>query len=744
MVLSGTDLDGSDILWEKMEEQLGWEKRVFTSKSSPGKEAIIRVLSQHQPLLILMDEILEYATKASAVKVGDSSLSAQTIVFIKDLTEAVATLEKVCIVITLPSSVIEHYDENAEKLYQQLQKVTGRVEKIYTPVQDNEVAKVIRQRLFSSVKEKEAEKILDQFIEYAERESLFSPPIQPSEYRNRFLDSYPFMPEVIDVLYHRWGSFPNFQRTRGVLRLLSLVIYSLRKSNRPYISIGDIDLSEQEIRQEFIKFVGTEFNTVIASDITSPESGSAKIDVSLGTSYQGLKLATRASSTIFLYSFSGGSEKGATLTEIKRSATTMDNPASVVAEAVEQLKGKLFYLQTSQDKYYFSNQPNLNRIRLTKMDNVKDNEVDELEEGLLKETLSGDKLKVYLWEEKPGSVPDAEELKLVVLKKKDEKLMKNMIENKGQAPRVNRNTIFFLIPAEGERVQLVYTLKLLKACEAIEQDRTLNLTEEQRKENRKELQNAQVRAKEAIRKYYRVIVVPSKDGLKEIDLGIPTYGEKKNLHEEIYHKLRGEEELVENIAPLVIKEKYLTGKDYVSTEQLYQSLFRTPGEMRISSKQVIIDCIRNGVRQGLFGLGELEGDNVVCRFYKEDCSVALIRNEVIIAEKLCKKETELKEPSYAQPTSTVQQNKVNECVLAQKSTAVPEQVELFTRKELKMKFEVPLGRVADISRVLSYLQTKFHRIEMRIYATEGSITEDEYANRVSETFHQLGIDLKEE
>ncbi len=53
-------------------------------------------------------------------------------------------MEKVSLVVTLPASIIEHYDESAEKLFQQLQKVAGRVEKIYTPVQENEITKIIR------------------------------------------------------------------------------------------------------------------------------------------------------------------------------------------------------------------------------------------------------------------------------------------------------------------------------------------------------------------------------------------------------------------------------------------------------------------------------------------------------------------------------------------------------------------------------------------------------------------------
>ncbi len=102
---------------------------------------------------------------------------------------------------------------------------------------------MIRQRLFSKIDYKKVEKIVRKFVEYAEFENILPTGMQPTEYGDRFLDSYPFLPEVINVLYHRWGNFPNFQRTRGVLRLLSLVIHSLKNTSLTYISLADFDLS---------------------------------------------------------------------------------------------------------------------------------------------------------------------------------------------------------------------------------------------------------------------------------------------------------------------------------------------------------------------------------------------------------------------------------------------------------------------------------------------------------------------
>ena len=604
--------------------------------------------------------------------------------------------------------------------------------------------KVIRQRLFSSVDERAVKKFINEFMEFAEKEGLIPAETEPSEYRDRFLDSYPFMPEVVEILYHRWGSFPSFQRTRGVLRLLSLVVHSLKESNKSYIGLGDIDLGNQEIRQEFIKHIGTEYNSVIAADITDAGSGAKKVDKSLGNAYKGLSLGTRTATTIFLYSFSGGTERGATVAEIKRSATTMENPASVVAEAVEQLKGKLFYLQSTGEKYYFSNQPNLNRIRLGKMENIKDEQVLDVEKELLIETLKGSKLKIFLWEEDSANIPDTEEHKLLVLKRKDTEVMKQILENKGSTPRVYRNTIFFLYPIESERAAFTNAVKMKLACEAIANDKTLVLSKEQKKENDKELKKAEGNLSETIRRLYRMVSVPGKDGFKEIDLGIPTYGETKSLHDEIYEKLKLDGELLESIAPLVLKEKYLTGKEYVSTEQLYHALFRTPGETRPASRAVLEESIKEGVKMGLFGLGELDSDKPKCRYFEETPSVSFSGAEILIAESLCKKWEAQREPeqtpvSEGTPEPAKQYEKPD-----QQPVDVEPPPEGQVNRELKLRFTVPKGKVSNIMGLMNFLQSRFNTLELQLIARDGSITPQEYEDKIEETFRQLGIEVEED
>jgi len=575
VVMVGTAMSAKDTLWGLLEEQLTGKQKKFAGLTSPGRtEEFRELLAGQGPVLILLDELLEYVTKAAGVHVAESTLATQTIAFMQELTELVSTLEKVALVVTLPSSLMEHFDARAEQLFQQLQRVSGRVEKIYTPVQENEITQVIRCRLFSSVDKKAAAKEITAFMDYAGRESLLPAGVETSEYRQRFEASYPFLPDVVDILYQRWGSFSTFQRTRGVLRLLALVIHALKDRNLPYLSLADFDLANQEIRRELLKHIGAEFDSVIAADITAPDAGSRKVSVSLGKAYQGLRLGERVTTATFMYSFSGGVERGATLAEIKRNATTLENPSAVVAEAVEELKGRLFYIQNQAGKYFFSNQANLNRLLLTRMENIHDPEITEVEGSLLRGRIKGDRLKVSIWREQSSDIPDTPDLKLLLFFEPDEARMRSMLEEKGSTPRVHRNTIFFLVPMPNERIAFANLVRKHLAFQNLSNDPTLKLTAEQHKEIKDGLKRLDGDLSEGVRRLYRQLYLPARTGWKEIDLGLPTVGDNKSLDQEVYDRLRMDSEILEKVAPLVIKEKYLKDREWVSTSQLYQASTR--------------------------------------------------------------------------------------------------------------------------------------------------------------------------
>ncbi len=765
VVLDGTALDPKDhTIWGEIERQLTGRVEKFKGETPPGTEKLRDLLEQYQPTLILMDEILIYTTKAAGISVGDSTMAAQVLAFMHELTRVVSSLDRCLLVLTLPSSLLERYDESAERLFQQLQKIVGKLEKVYAPVKDEEVASVIRARLFSSVDKGEAEKIIDEFLDYAEREGILPRGLEKSEYRTMFSKSYPFQPEVIEVLYKRWGSFPTFQRTRGVLRLLSLVVYSLKESKIPFIRLGDFDLSNDEIRRELIKHIGSQYDSVLASDITGSEAGAKKVDKDLGKAYLAYRFGTKVATTIFLYSFSGGPEKGATMADVKLTCSEIGVPSSVIVEALSKLKERLFYLQ-SNGKLFYSDQPNLNRILLTKMENIPDEAVRDEEEKALSNLFSKKYFDIYLWPKNTKDVPDTRKIKLVVLQNDDKKFCESIIENYGENPRVQKNTLIFLCPKSSERTSFKDFLRRKIAWETIQKDELLAFTESQKREVNEKITSFRRDVGRKIRELYRILYLPSKEGLEEVDMGIPIIGVESTLDNEVFERLAEEKKIVTKIDPIFLEEKYLKDRDYISVKSLLDSFYNAPGELRILSDDVLKECIKKGVSEGRFGYGILEGEKPVCKYFKTAFSPEITEDSVLIRPELCG----VKVMSLEDVQSIV--NEIENSTNLEELDTIKERIQWnrlteeqksILEREIKQKYQKikgireysyihlvlkpPVGRLSDVVRMVAYLKTKFEKIIVKIdiSATEGSLKPEEYKEKIEETINQLQIEVEKE
>ena len=733
VVFDGTALDPKHIKpWEELEKQL--TNRIETTKgeTSPGKETLIKIITENAPVLILVDELLTYVTKAAAIKIGDSNLASQTFAFIQELTGAVSTAGNSLLVLTLPSSVMEHYDENAEKVFQQLQKITGRTEKLYTPVEDDEIDNVIRKRLFNSINEKEVKKVVDTFIDYAKNESLLIGN-EAHLYRERFLKSYPFKPEVVDTLYKKWGSYPTFQRTRGVLRLLSLLIYDLLNKNIPFIRLGDFNLKNNSIRMELVKHISQEWDSIIAQDITSESSGAKKVDESIGSSYKAYSLGTVTSTTIFMMSFSGKGVRDNSIKEIKLDVAHPDFPSNIIDTVIMDLKGKLFYL--SDNALIFTNQPNLNRIILSNEENIADPEIAEKEKNILKECISKQsKFKIFLFPESAKDIPDNEEIKLIILK--SEKPKKEILDN-----RTYRNILFFLCVDETERAGFISYLRRILALEAIYKNTDLNLTDSQKKEVEEKLKNNRNKQYEEIRKLYRKLFIPVYNDFKEIDLGMTTIGEY-SIDGEVYNRLKSEGEILEKVAPKFILYKYLLGKDYVEVKKIYEASLKTPGEKRFISEEGFMDSIEEGVKEGLFGLGILINNEIKCNYFKELPIVNLTDDEIIIKNDLCVKPQIVTGGEY-KPFHIADVGETH-IKTDEKKEAIKSFEEKY--KKFRLSLTIPIGQFSEIAKINTFLNTKFKKIDIKLSlsAEDGEIPVADYEDKVKESLSQANIKIDEE
>ncbi len=65
------------------------------------------------------------------------------------------------------------------------------------------------------------------------------------------------------------------------------------------------------------------------------------------------------------------------------------------------------------------------------------------------------------------------------------------------------------------------------------------------------------------------------------------------------------------------------------------------------------------------------------------------------------------------------------------------------RDRVELRFQVSKGKVANIMGAMNLLQNKFESLEIELTASSGEITEQDYEDKIKETFRQLGIETDE-
>ena len=197
-------------------------------ETPPAEPLLVELLAQPQAddlsTLVLLDEVLMYLRVQMEV---DPSWRGRLIGFFQYLAQAVVKVDRCAMVASLLASDQRKHDALGNELLRDVSEVFGRqMEEDASPVSKEDVAQVLRRRFFTP------DSIRDQ--------DLFRPHVaatvgsiadldeQTAKERvaaeQRYLDSYPFHPELTEIFYTRWTQLEGFQRTRGILRAFAIAL----------------------------------------------------------------------------------------------------------------------------------------------------------------------------------------------------------------------------------------------------------------------------------------------------------------------------------------------------------------------------------------------------------------------------------------------------------------------------------------------------------------------------------------
>ena len=738
IVLVGPELDPTkQTLWGEIEKQLTGKIEKLSGNVSRGSSTLKDVLKDHQPILILIDELLQYISRADGIKVEKTTLGEQSIAFIQELGEAIAGLNNVCVVATLPSSDNEILNnQRGVELFEKIKKFSGRIEDSITPVSDNDIPSIIRARLFKNSEEQildEAEPIINDFVDYCEDEHIIPNDGNKAEFRDEFKKSYPFLPQVIEVLYKRWGTLQSFQRTRGVLRLLSIVVSDLLNTDKSFISLGDFDLTNERLKGELLRHLDEQFNSVIAQDIVGNSAGATKVNKKLPQILWGKELGTRVARAIFMYSHSGAIKSvGATDTDIMRATVSRGVESAHVSTVLEKFNNELFYLNKNNNKYLFTKEPNILKMKLDLMENIDPQILIEEEKELLKNNITNYNFKIILWPKSSKDIENSHAFKLVILKENDKNTIKNIYNNIGEQPRVYKNNIFILTSSETEKNKFIDLLKSKIAWEEIKNN-NISLKDEQIKNLEQSLTRDKSKLQDYLKEYYNTLYVLEKGGnTSKIYLSVNPSTNKK-LDQIVYDYLKEESLLNEKIGPILLKSQYLKTNKFVEIDKLYESMLSTPGERRPITRQVLEDTIKEGIKNGEFGLGEMNNESPICKHIREDVQhISFEPGEIIIQSQICNmdesnKKIHSKAIEVSSDTDIIKHAKIDNSITSKNKITI-----------LNYSFRVPEGKVNYTSGMLLNIAEKFKNLKLTIQASDGNMSEQDVEN-LKETLRQMGV-----
>lgn len=547
--------DGTKVntLWGELAWQLGKREAyeiiaaADQSRTSPGAELLQDLLAAYAPCLILIDEWVVYARQL----VNNDDLSAGTFEthfsFAQSLTEAVEAVAGAQLVLSIPASDdnkgreagdaddIEIGGPAGHQALERLQSVIYRKADSWRPASADESFEIVRRRLFEApsggaqAEINKAARIFSQF--YASHKADFPAGTDSTDYEQRMRATYPIHPELFARLYEDWSTLERFQRTRGVLRLMSAVIHALwsNQNQSPMIMPGDIPLDNQLVSNELTGYLDDRWKPIIDTDVDGPHSTPVAVDNE--KKYLGQRaVSRRLARTVFMGSAATlrAAKKGLSEPYIRLGMAIPGDTMGNFRTALNTVADRSTYLYSDVDQYWFDTQANITRTAKDEADRLIGRDDDVWAEIVRRlspiQYLRGDFTAVHIAPQHTKDIADRDAVRLVLLhpqythrndKGKDSpetpalEFAGQAVASHGTTQRIHRNMLVFLAPDKRGMESLMEAVRdFLGWRKVLERHLELDLSESQRRQAQTRRDQANENVELRIADTYQWALVP--------------------------------------------------------------------------------------------------------------------------------------------------------------------------------------------------------------------------------------------
>ena len=377
--------DGREIrtLWGYLAWRLGGWKAVESiadseaARTNPGSERMIPILRGAAPCIILLDEVVAFARQLRGLEYDAFHA------FIQSLTEAAAAVDGAVVVGSLPESGAEVGDEQGMHALRRLEKIFGRVQSAWMPASGIETFEIVRRRLFQPL-DSAGERVRDQTIRafrklYRDNRADFPAEVRERSYAEEMRRAYPLHPDILRRFSGDWSVLEKFQRTRGILKIMADVVYSLWRgeSQAPLITPAILPFHDVKVRTALTEPLDRAFGPILQLEVDGELAHTARIEARRPR-FMRTRAATRAARSVFFATapHAGARRGGMTGGELRLACAQPGDQIAIFGEALEELARRSAHLYRDGDSYWYSPQPTLNKLAADRARDLSDRAVD--------------------------------------------------------------------------------------------------------------------------------------------------------------------------------------------------------------------------------------------------------------------------------------------------------------------------------------------------------------------------------
>jgi len=603
--------------WGEIAWQLGGQESFAAvaeherTLTAPAGDVIRKMLPKDRPSLILMDELLNYASASRK-----SGLSAQLYHFLHSLSETARGESNVVLAVSIPASELEMTAEDQAD-YTRFKKMLDRLGKAVVMSAEEETSEIIRRRLFDwDGMPPDGRKVAAEYaawiLEHREQVPKWFP---VDNAREAIEATYPFHPMVLSVFERKWQALPRFQQTRGILRLLALWVSrayqeGFRGAHKdPLIGIGTAPLEDTLFRTAVFEQLGEQrLEVAVTTDICGKkDSNATRLDAEAVDTIKKARLHRKVATVVFFESNGGQAKEGeATVPEIRLAVAEPGLDVGNVETALEALGESCYFLRVERNKYRFGLAPNLNKLLADRRANIEPAKIEErIRAEILKVFEKQPGLETVPFPEKSNLISDRPVLSLVVLPpdtsmsdRKTLGLIEGMIREYGGSGRTFKSALLFAV-ADDDAALRDEARKLL-AWQAIKDEEEDKLDIVQKAQLAENLKKAQRDLKECVWRTYKNVALLGKDNkVRVVDLGLVHSSQANSMIKLIVDRLRQDGDIETGVSPNFLVRNWPPAFTEWSTKSVRDAFFASPQFPRLLDGDSVRETIARGVSSGI-------------------------------------------------------------------------------------------------------------------------------------------------